>query len=652
MAGCMIVVVALLGTVLAGFCLDVSKETRPTTDYDYVTDVTGLFDIGQAPQYIEYSPSTNFTGFADINAMDYSWSSTPNAYRVMLDPGPTMTTSITVGNVTNVTWGTTNLPNFGLVNPPNDNLVSMLFGSASNIATGDYSSSQPANVELLYVGSIKNALTDMNISTNNVTLTIDMGQSSAYAFSPLILWHKTQGNPHTYIVDFPGGGYESRRIWYWETANGTGESGTQGWGNSSNVILGANDRCRMTYNPVSELVDVYRYDANTDTEKYCFSDTAENIWFSKWYNCDHTGYLVFENEIDLRGLTINASYIAPPVYDYINPADGVALNNSSSTTWSNGYHNDTINIIVSRASAGSNNLTIRAGSVAAHSEIQVSASATGNLNVTVYDKDGSHTVKVLGKWDSAQVTIRASDGTVSVTPIVGTPNYTESVESNGTTVSFTNWWDGGDIDSLTFSTTGTSLRFGITSTWVFLDTYQSVMTDPSITVSDYFPTFPDWRLNFYSFALTGSAITINGQTYNVTQNQMITVGEGDDAVTGTLSNVYLSKLDNEFYFTFGDTDTTVDLGPAVSDTVSFTGRWYFTTGLYEAVPGIEEYYEWNLDGKWHATNGQILMVFFGLLAFGTILAKGVAKIPLRSIDGGVLFFAGLIAFILGGMVAL
>lgn len=646
MAGCMIVVVALLGTVLAGFCLDVSKETRPTTDYDYVTDVTGLFDIGQAPQYIEYSPSTNFTGFADINAMDYSWSSTPNAYRVMLDPGPSQTASTTYGAVQKKTLTT----NIGVVMPTDDFWIRALFGSASNVATGDYTSYQPMNVEFNDATTVKSILSSMGLTTNIATLETDfyslLQDPSTPSQSAYIVWHGSPANFTKIYSQYN----EIGKIWKFDMTDGN----TTNLGNGSTSICTLGSETRFVYNPTSEVVDVYQYNriSSSPTWTYLFSDVADNIWMSANYKWDHTGYYTFNNTNNLSALPINASYIAPPVYGYINPADGVALNNSSSTTWSNGYHNDTINITVSRASAGSNNLTIRAGSVAAHSEIQVSASATGNLNVTVYDKDGSHTVKVLGKWDSAQVTIRASDGTVSVTPIVGTPNYTESVDSNGTTVSFTNWWDGGDIDSLTFSTTGTSLRFGITSTWVFLDTYQSVMTDPSITVSDYFPTFPDWRLNFYSFALTGSAITINGQTYNVTQNQMITVGQGDEAVTGTLSNVYLSKLDNEFYFTFGDTDTTVDLGPAVSDTVSFTGRWYFTTGLYEAVPGIEEYYEWNLDGKWHATNGQVLMVFFGLLAFGTILAKGVAKIPLRSIDGGVLFFAGLVAFILGGMVAL
>lgn len=647
MAGCMIVVVALLGSVLAGFCLDVTKQTRPVTDYEYVTDVTGLFDIDQAPAYIEYSPSTNYTGYADISSMNYSWSAVPNAYRVMLDPGPTLTTSVTYSQLTK----TIPTPTFAVVEPTNDYVISLLFGQASDYETGDYSSSQPVNVEIGNAVTVKEMLTQMNLTGNRTTLTIDMSQDPAFTYAPTLLWHETGTNPRSFTVSLTGGGNEVHKVWVFDTTNGPGETGEMGWGNSDSLVLGALDRCRMVYNPTTDLVEVYRWSNSPGVEEYCFTERSDRIYFSASYNYDHSGYLVFNNGHNLNSLVIDASYIGAPVYNYINPADGVALNNGMNTTWSNGYHNNEINMTVSRATVGSNNLTLQVdGATGSNSSIQINTSATGNMNVVVTDATGTSTTKVLGRWDSAQVSIDASAQTVSVTPIVGSPSYTEPVPANGTTITFPNWWTGGDIDSLRLSTSGTSLRFGITDTWVFLDTYQSVMTNPTITIGDYFPELTDWRLNFYSFALTGNSLTINGETYSVGSDQTITIGTGDDAVTGSLSNVYVSKIDSEMFFTFADTGQTVDLGSSVSDTITFNGRWYFTTGLYDAVPGIEEYYDWNLDGGWHATSGQILAVFLGLLAIGTIIVKGVMRTPLRATDVFVLGFAALVSIILGGIV--
>lgn len=647
MVGCMIVVVALLCSVLAGFCLDVSKQTRPVTDYEYVTDVTGLFDIDQAPAYIEYSPSTNYTGYADISSMNYSWSAVPNAYRVMLDPGPTLHSSVTYSQLTT----TVPTPHFAVVEPPDSILIDMLFEGYADYETGDYTSSQPVNVEINSAVTVQKMLTKMGLTENRTTLTIDMGQSNSFSYSPTLLWHSSGTNPRSFTVDLAGGGNELHQIWTFDTTNAPGEIDTQGWGNSDSAVLGGGDKARLVYTPASDLVEVYRYDKNTDTEKYLFTDRSTNIFFCANYNYDHQGYLVFNGYRNLSTLVIDAEYIGAPVYDYINPADGVALNNGMNTTWSNGYHNNEINMTVSRATVGSNNLTVQVdGATGSNSSIQINTSATGNMNVVVTDATGTSTTKVLGRWDSAQVSIDASAQTVSVTPIVGSPSYTEPVPANGTTITFPNWWTGGDIDSLRLSTSGTSLRFGITDTWVFLDTYQSVMTNPTITIGDYFPELADWRLNFYSFALTGNSLTINGETYSVSGDQTITIGTGDDAVTGSLSNVYVSKIDGEMFFTFADTGQTVDLGSSVSDTITFNGRWYFTTGLYDAVPGIEEYYDWNLDGGWHATSGQLLVVFLGLLALGTIIVKGVMRTPLRATDVFILGFAALVSIILGGIV--
>ena len=81
--GCIICVLALMGSILGGFCLGVESETRDVTNYDYKTDLTGTFATENAPEYIDYSPAANFTGYLR-NSVDYTQSSTANAFRYIV----------------------------------------------------------------------------------------------------------------------------------------------------------------------------------------------------------------------------------------------------------------------------------------------------------------------------------------------------------------------------------------------------------------------------------------------------------------------------------------------------------------------------------------------------------------------------------------
>ena len=96
MLGCCVVVLALLGTVLSGFILGIDPSTRNVTSYDYVTDVTGLFDITDAPEYVTYSPSSNLVGYSPSSAINYTQSSTVNSYRYVVQDGIEDTTTSTV----------------------------------------------------------------------------------------------------------------------------------------------------------------------------------------------------------------------------------------------------------------------------------------------------------------------------------------------------------------------------------------------------------------------------------------------------------------------------------------------------------------------------------------------------------------------------
>lgn len=61
--GALIVVFALMGSILAGYALNVNGESTVINEYEKVTDVSGLYTHSQEPSYIEYNPASNYIGY-------------------------------------------------------------------------------------------------------------------------------------------------------------------------------------------------------------------------------------------------------------------------------------------------------------------------------------------------------------------------------------------------------------------------------------------------------------------------------------------------------------------------------------------------------------------------------------------------------------
>ncbi len=392
---------------------------------------------------------------------------------------------------------------------------------------------------------------------------------------------------------------------------------------------------KIVYSCITGSVKIYKNNTLIN------ESTADKIDVIYNYNVKPQGETFTDAQ---TSCTITGVGTPPMRYAYMDPTKGVTLNRSS-TLWQNGYENNDIDIILTRERDNTTNeLIITAGTSS------ITVRTVGNtMSAYVTKYDGTTVSKTIGTWVTCQIHINASEGTVSLTPSMGFVNYTNSIPENSTTTTWTGWYNGGDISSLIISSTQQSMRFSITNTTVFLRTYGVVMQDPSINVLSYFPEYEDWRLNFYSFALVGDSMTVNGQTIPVNDDQKITVtGDDGNTITGTLSNVYVTEKDDHMYFTFVDSKETVDLGETTDTNISFTGRWYFTTGLYEGVDSTEDYYDWNLDGRLHATMPQMCLFFIGILIAGLVICKALLRIEIGAIDWIILIFATVISLIIAG----
>ena len=96
---------AIGGTIL----LSAEEQTNTVTKYKMVTDVTGLFDTDESPEYIDYDLSQNYTGYFTtdtvMNGVNYwggaTFSSTSvNNYPVRFAPEDSLSNTVDISSVT------------------------------------------------------------------------------------------------------------------------------------------------------------------------------------------------------------------------------------------------------------------------------------------------------------------------------------------------------------------------------------------------------------------------------------------------------------------------------------------------------------------------------------------------------------------------
>lgn len=127
LGGVAVVVLAAVAVIAAGFLLsgDATQETR--TQYNEVADITGLFTASAEPEYLDYSPSENFTGWRYgstyyMSGVTYTESDTATDYIVPQADRSAITGSQVSGDIIDVTsalwlgtWVSTPINNPSLV---------------------------------------------------------------------------------------------------------------------------------------------------------------------------------------------------------------------------------------------------------------------------------------------------------------------------------------------------------------------------------------------------------------------------------------------------------------------------------------------------------------------------------------------------------
>lgn len=629
--GVVIVLIALVTSLFVGVITNTTSTQETVTDYSFVADMSQTFNYSEEPNYTQFNPTSNYTGYLLSNetapGVAYTESGSPSNYRMATDQS-TNTNTLAMSTVT---------PDSTLVRAQsvaeNNNIRTWLDPANPNTSGGwmdDVIFMQNPNVITLQ-SLIDNAVSSAPPETRRVILSFQSGETvtsfnidrNRVVYNNLnrTMMNQLWEASGDYRDEIYGANYD----WWTRTNDYIQQAGQN-----------TNDNYPISYDIQQEAAYIYvngtYYNINVNDTYILWKSSTGNV-IHRNYNHPAGSSGTWTTETFNEDWTTNV-YITYDAYQqsYIKINDGVRINNTNTsltTNWSNSNDNSSIDIIFGKNNdyAMSNTFTLN---YEGGTNRELTLSRFDNASVTLTD---GMDVYNLGTWDYFLVHIDALGGQLSVYPVSSFTNYTQYTTSNTplvlgsdsyiaipTGVIQSISWDAVDTDENIPDGGFASFTFSVGNT-VIRDSYRLLMIDPSIDINSYFTTAnaDGWRLNFYSFAMQGSSMSVNGQTLPV-ENGRITVGDW----TLPLNNVYISydKLTNHVYFTFAKERTTVDLGEWTTSVVSFNGIWFFNTSYYEAF--ITEQTITDIQWTKLPPMGTVALIFIAVTII--LMAIGIKKI--------------------------
>lgn len=594
--GVMLVTLCLFGSALLCIIANVEKEDVITTKYDYITDVTGLFDFSDAPQYTDYNPNTNYIGYTNTDAsainspsgISFVSSNSVNNYGVMVAPGTTVTgPSGTVDNSTSLLQATFD-------SAP---VISLITSDAA-VVNGTAVGARLYNFKVATVYDWVSSIWP-NISTYQ-GVTMDLTLPNGAPIKNAIFCY----SPHV--------------------APGTGELTLSVIGGRSNVVNS------LTINPSDytatfsgTLVNGSPFTITLSMYEswICYGDVSQR---ENYFTSSGGQIGAAETYYDTTmSLSYTSTVTSGAEYRYMIPSGGVTLASNGSgyftTYWANGETNGIVTIVLD----GGLNTAANPGGLAINYGEGMIILNKGD----VWTIDIGGNVTNAGAYRQVALTIDLISGTISLRPVSFT-NFVDYTIINTVLAERTITPSEG-VDRLTISSVAstTPLRWSVGSTTVLMDTFGAVMVDPTLNIEEYWPNMEYFRLWFQSFALYGDSVTINGETYPIDEN-------GDIEINGqkyAFNNFYVSyPIDGDVYLTFVLGDKTVNLGEKVTDIIEFGGVWYFSAGLYEGTETTKTVYNWAVG--WDASPDMFILLSLGLIAGGLVVVKKVRGLSMGALD--------------------
>ena len=608
--GACIVGVALLGGLLLGSIANVDTHTENTTAYEYKTDITGLFDVSQAPQYLDFNPATNYTGYTNTD--------TANIY----DPPGIYYTSTNIANnyrMTTVNPGSSNSHSGTVNNSSNYPLTSFALAPQYSLGQG--------SPEFVNQGSVNQAsqITGFKVTTLYDWVTSVWGALNQYQTIEITI---TQ----------PGNNAPTQR------GGVGGVVPMDAWGYSLVILTGtAGASVVFTVDCDAETVSYTAYGNTYTYSLYTYYIIYGNATQHETGYYEGVGGGAFDRSYSTELWFSYSSVVYNTVtdYTYMLPADGVHIStDGGATVWDNDTQNTNYDNYAVRFLFGPNFNSLTGqfdpiNQINQHDTV-LTLNKVGGGTDTFRIKNNNQggglagwktwlngTYTALGDFPAVLISIEKSpyntDGkTIKAYGVTSFTDY-QTIEYDPAPLAT---WTGAnyDLDNITITddpnadTAPVNVSWLVYDTVIFMNTYNAVLSNPSINLADYWPDMTSYRFALKNIALYGDSITINNVTYPV-NDQKITIGDK----SYNLKNCYISySREGDASITFNDVNKTVDLGATVSKVVSFGGNWGFSMGLYEGVASSKEVYDWDISLFGDGLNTCILIAL-GLLAVGAVI---------------------------------
>lgn len=558
--GLSVIVLALMGAILAG---SISFTNTPTleTEYERVTDLAPIVTASPVSGSEIYNPITNQTGWSNVT---WETQASPSIYSIT-----------SMGTYESWTSDNTVLGYGGVYYTASAGSVNSGYGSRILWSDGSNGMVEAENM----VGGF---------SGQTSTLVTEHGMYRA-------TWNVSFGT----ALPLDDG-------IYWQDL--TSLAFRENW---SNIIVTSG-----TWVRIGEL----QYSSNGNADQKVVNLHVETIpddygginyfWDqsrSGWYEITGTGVnnapLLADTPTSLfwwvRGSDENISYLqgqefVPGPTTYIVPYSQVGIESGETATWSNGYSNVRVQIIVDPTA------TITATDGASTSTIYLPAEAQSYSKVLI----------TIGSSASD----RYWQG---ITSYVSPTNYALLDYHY-------NIPGGVELDSVnTISVSGSSMAY-IVNTWVPTDPSGLLWQDPVLAPQSFFPDVytNGARVIFSSILVTGDSLTIDGHTYN-TSDKKIEINGRSYSLNG-----FSVDYHNDHTYLNAPTGERFDLGETSSTVITGSGIWYWSAELDSINITTGE--------KTDVVFGQFpsaewaVFAFIGLMGMGVL---GLAAISRESLDG-------------------
>ena len=392
----------------------------------------------------------------------------------------------------------------------------------------------------------------------------------------------------------------------------------------------------------TEVTNASYIEWNAVYETWYVYDSSDNVIMKTPKILLYTYDATSAENVGKGTLTLNTPSIVPSTY--ADPVGFTSIAYGKTGTWSNNTQNSSlVNTSVSFFALGSFTAT--------YGNIMLDVSISGGvLSYRLSTQDGIFTLHTIwhevGTYPGAIVTIDNDTDTVSITGVLSysdSMNYTTSgIEYSLTSTSeLGSSFEIEDTTTIAFKATDSAgLQIRILDTYVLTDPNGLLWQDFSVNLSSYLAdSLSSLRILLNGFVSYGDSITVNGETYAVTNDKISVRTDteyGYRYQTMPLKGMAVEYRDGHTYLIFTESaNKTVDLGETTDYILAGAGVWYFEVSAYTIDHTIGTKHVWS--PGWTLDTNAAALIYLALI--GAIFA---AALYFRRDSFGVIDWAVLI----------